>query len=77
MATPRQYSLCKCVTDLVYVLGLDDHMFIYLGEMPNMEEHCVVAGYMSGKVYSGFHIDNFEEVNTNNDAEMTSLVSKQ
>ena len=37
-----------------------DNWFIYLGEIPNMPGHCVVAGHESGKIYSGYHIDNFK-----------------
>jgi hypothetical protein len=36
-----------------------DNFFIYLGEIPNMLGHCVVVGYESGKIYSGYHIENF------------------
>jgi len=35
---------------------------IYLGEIPNMPEHGVFAGHRSGRVYSGHHIEQFEEV---------------
>ena len=36
-----------------------DNFFIYLGEIPNMGGHCVVVGHESGKIYSGYHIENF------------------
>ena len=36
-----------------------DNFFIYLGEIPNMPGHCVVVGHESGKIYSGYHIENF------------------
>ncbi len=36
-----------------------DNWFIYLGEIPNMKGHCVIIGYESGKIYSGYHIENF------------------
>jgi hypothetical protein len=36
-----------------------DTMFIYLGEIPNMPGHCVVIGHGSGKVYSGYHTEDF------------------
>ena len=39
---------------------LEDEIFIYLGEIPNMLGHAVVAGYSTGRVISGFHIENFE-----------------
>lgn len=34
--------------------------FVYLGEIPNMPGHIVVAG-QNGRVYYGFHDDEFEE----------------
>lgn len=37
-------------------------MLIYLGEIPNMEGHCVVIGHLSKKIYSGFHTDIFREL---------------
>jgi len=45
--------------DLEHRFG-NDKMFIYLGEIPNMEGHCVVAGYSSGRLYSGYHPENFQ-----------------
>ena len=36
-----------------------DNFFLYFGEIPNMKEHCVVCGLESGKIYSGYHIENF------------------
>ena len=38
---------------------LSEQTFIFFGEIPNMKEHCVVAGCNSGLIYSGHHIDNF------------------
>jgi hypothetical protein len=40
----------------------DDMPLIYLGEIANMPEHGVFAGHRSGRVYSGYHINQFEEV---------------
>ncbi len=37
-----------------------DH-FVYLGEIPNMPGHVVVAGE-NGRVYFGFHDDEFQEL---------------
>ena len=34
-------------------------LFVYMGEIPNMPGHCVVADYLTGKVSCGYHIDNF------------------
>ena len=36
-----------------------DNFFLYFGEIPNMKGHCVVCGHESGKIYSGYHIENF------------------
>ena len=43
-------------------LLLEDEIFVFLGEIPNMPEHCVVAGHKSGRVYSGYHATNFQEL---------------
>jgi hypothetical protein len=40
----------------------NDLPLIYLGEIPNMPEHGVFAGHRSGRVYSGYHISQFEEL---------------
>ena len=40
---------------------LDQPNFIYLGEIPNMPGHVVVAGN-NGRIYYGFHDDDFEEL---------------
>ena len=37
--------------------------FVFLGEIPNMPGHCVVADCDTGKVHSGYHIENFEVIN--------------
>lgn len=39
-----------------------DELFIYLGEIPNMPGHGVFIGHESGQIYSGYHIERFEEV---------------
>ena len=36
--------------------------FIYLGEIPNMEGHCVVSDVKTGKVITGYHVERFKEV---------------
>jgi hypothetical protein len=36
-----------------------DKMFVYMGEIPNMLGHCVVAGYDTGIIYAGYHPENF------------------
>jgi hypothetical protein len=37
-------------------------MFIYLGEIPNMLGHCVVANSRTGKVDYGYHLEDFQEM---------------
>lgn len=41
---------------------MKEKAFIYFGEIPNMSGHCVVSGHESGRVFSGFHIENFQEI---------------
>ena len=36
--------------------------YVFMGEIPNMPEHCVVADLKSGKTYAGYHTDNFVEL---------------
>jgi diadenosine tetraphosphate (Ap4A) HIT family hydrolase len=36
--------------------------YVFLGEMPNMPGHCVVIEHPSGKVFSGYHTENFVEL---------------
>jgi hypothetical protein len=40
----------------------DDLPLIYLGEIPNMPQHGVFVGHSSGRIYSGYHIDQFVEL---------------
>lgn len=68
ISPPRQYSLTRF--DLG---GLDatwwdkypfepDGVYVFFGEIPNMPGHCVVADHKTGKIYSGYHIENFFEI---------------
>jgi hypothetical protein len=56
-------SFCKrierggCIASLL----LEDN-YIFLGEIPNMRGHVVVAGLKSGKIFSGYHSVNFEQL---------------
>lgn len=68
---PRQYSLVKVAQwylDFLKEKKIQDcplsqeKTFIYLGEIPNMREHCVVVGLKTGKVFSGYHIEDFVEL---------------
>lgn len=63
---PRQYALVKLVDPHQYYdhgsFHRDDFQFMFLGEIPNMMGHCAVVGWSTGKVYCGFHIENFVEL---------------
>ncbi len=68
--TPRQYSLCKFdferfpksfKAEEKYPFK-KDALYIFLGNIPNMLGHCVVADHLSGRVYSGYHTENFIEL---------------
>jgi hypothetical protein len=65
----RQYALVELANDFKKAMATDkDHpimqenAFIYFGEIPNMLGHCVVSGHKSGKIFSGYHIENFQEI---------------
>jgi hypothetical protein len=36
--------------------------YIFLGEIPNMPGHCVIAEKMSGKIHAGYHTESFIEL---------------
>ncbi len=70
MKTPRQFSLVKLKSTLdkaamAELPFLNDLPLIFLGEIPNMAEHGVFAGHRSGRIYSGFHIFDFVELDEN------------
>ncbi len=37
--------------------------YIYLGEIPNMPGHCVVLDLKTGRMFTGYHTENFVELN--------------
>lgn len=41
----------------------DGQVFVYLGEIPNMRGHCVVADRETGMIHAGYHAENFEVIN--------------
>ena len=71
MKKPHQYSLVR-VTEKYKNCFQSAHdkqmplikydMFIFLGEIPNMKGHCIVAAHPNGPIISGWHTENFEEV---------------
>ena len=44
-----------------YIGFLSNNRFVFLGEIPNMEGHCIVAG-QNGRIYFGFHTEDFVEL---------------
>lgn len=66
MTEPRQNSLVKFVLpspeyELYFKPLMDERYLVYLGEIPQMRGHCVVAGH-SGRVYSCYHTSDFIEL---------------
>ena len=41
-----------------YPFTIEDR-FVYLGDLPQMKEHCVVARVSDGRIFSGYHTWNF------------------
>ena len=39
-----------------------DRVYIIFGEIPNMPGHCIVADHKTGQLSSGYHIENFLEL---------------
>ena len=37
-------------------------VYVFLGEIPNMPGHYVVSEHKTGRIYSGYHTENFEEL---------------
>lgn len=37
-------------------------IYVFLGEIPNMPGHCVVAERQSGRLLAGYHTENFVEL---------------
>jgi uncharacterized protein with WD repeat len=68
METPRQYSLVKFDFSTLPDEYANQYPFkpnkryIFFGEMPNMEGHCIVMDY-EGKHFIGYHTENFIEMN--------------
>jgi hypothetical protein len=61
---PRELSLVKVAPHANgkrYPFAKDLPL-VYLGEIPNMPGHCIVAGSKTGRIYSGYHIEAFVEL---------------
>lgn len=41
---------------------VENHPYVFFGEIPNMPGHCVVADHKTGQIYSGYHTENFVEI---------------
>lgn len=37
-------------------------VYVFLGEIPNMPGHCVVADHRTGQLHSGYHTEHFIEL---------------
>lgn len=65
---PRQYSLVTFDFDSMPEEWREKYPFkpgsvyVFFGEIPNMKGHCVVADHKTGQIYSGYHIENFVEI---------------
>ena len=68
MSDPRQYSFVKFDFDDLpegYVSQYPfrpNKRYIFFGEIPNMEAHCLVMDGVSGRMYVGYHTDSFIEL---------------
>lgn len=68
MPTPRQNALVRFDFDnlsedyLKQYPFSSDSLYVFLGEIPNMPGHCIVAEHPTGKIYSGYHIEHFREI---------------
>lgn len=65
---PRKLSLVRFIADGVSPASMGKLPFrrgvayLFLGEIPNMRGHCVVAEQESGRIYAGYHTENFVEL---------------
>ena len=66
--TPRFLSLVRFRHDDLPAEYLSKYPFVrdracvFIGEIPNMPGHCVVAGHVTGQIHSGYHTENFREI---------------
>jgi hypothetical protein len=66
---PRQYSLVKFIPPKGYEKIYEQQgmypyprIYIFLGEIPNMQEHCVVFDRQATTIRSCFHTSDFVEL---------------
>ena len=60
----RQYALVRIKKEMevIYENHFGEGPFIYFGEIPNMKGHGIFMDHITKKIYSGMHIDTFEEI---------------
>lgn len=65
---PRQFSLVRFNLgdlpdeDFAKYPFKRNRVYVFFGEIANMPQHCVVADRETGRIYSGYHTDNFVEL---------------
>ena len=59
---PRKLALVKFVGPRSGAKFKAEQVFVFLGEIANMPGHCVVADHFTGKIFSGYHTENFVEL---------------
>lgn len=68
---PRQLSLVKFTPPKQSGTSRQRYPFrrgvtyLFFGEIPNMPGHCVVVDRRTGRIFSGYHIENFVELDEN------------
>jgi len=74
MAKPRRCSLVRFIDNtideprlsnnrpVVYMPFIPGHIYVFLGEIPNMDGHCIIADYVTGNIYCGYPTDIFKEI---------------
>lgn len=45
-----------------YPFKKSDEPYIFLGEIVQMPGHCIVVSMKTGKIFSGYHMNNFIEL---------------
>jgi hypothetical protein len=66
MKAPRKLSLVKVSPAVIAELAISDsQVYLFLGEIPNMPGHCVIAEYPTGRVISGLHTERVRELKIN------------
>jgi hypothetical protein len=66
--TPKKLSLVRFKSEAIPAGSRakypfrSGHTYVFFGEITNMPGHCVVADHRTGKVFSGYHTENFVEL---------------